>query len=46
MSNNHNTIYVLYKVINSDSDAKDSCYNAFPMDLHNGRGPTLASVKQ
>jgi hypothetical protein len=43
MANGGNSIYILYKVINSDVDAGDSHFNAFTMPA--GR-PTLATVKQ
>lgn len=43
MANGGNAIYVLYKVINSESDADDPCFNAFTLT---GGRPTLATVKQ
>jgi hypothetical protein len=43
MANGANSIFVLYKVINSEADADDQCFNAFAMT---GGRPTLASVKQ
>jgi hypothetical protein len=36
-------VFILYKVVNSDTDAGDAYFNAFP--FHGGR-PTLATVKQ
>lgn len=48
-SNQTNTIYVLYKIVNSDCDRHSKHYNAFPMNLsasNGARGPTLAYVKQ
>lgn len=43
MANGVNSIIVLYKVVNSESDADDQCFNAFTMT---GGRPTLATVKQ
>lgn len=37
-------ILVLYKVVNSETDAEDDHYNAFHMP--GGRSLTLAAVKQ
>ena len=42
-TNGANSVYVLYKVINSAADADDSGFNCF--SLPPGR-PTLATVKQ
>lgn len=44
MANGTAPVFVLYKVMNSDADAGDTCFNAFV--LPNGVNPTLASVKQ
>jgi hypothetical protein len=38
------TIFILYKVINSEGDNDDHIFNAFPMP--HGQKPTLATVKQ
>jgi len=43
--NPNNTVLVLYKVVNSDTDKDDTLFNAFPMP-RGQRGPTLATVKQ
>ena len=41
-----NTIFVLYKIVNADSDKGDSSlYNAFPLP-RGARGPSLADVKK
>lgn len=40
-----NSVLVLYKVSNSESDACDSLFNAFPMPIR-GKAPTLAMVKR
>jgi len=39
------TILVLYRIINSDSDASDPSFNCFQMP-YGSSGPTLSSVKQ
>jgi hypothetical protein len=43
-SNGGESIYVLYKVMNSESDADDS-FNAFQMPM-GPKGATLATVKK
>jgi hypothetical protein len=47
-SNGQNSIYVLYKVINSDDDAGRSevTFNAFIVPRSGGKGPSLALIKQ
>ena len=43
-SNGGNTVYVLYRITNSDSDKDDTCFNAFP--LPRGAKPSLSVVKK
>jgi len=44
--NSGGTVFVLYKIVNSDCDRDDPHFNAFEISRGNGRGPTLATVKQ
>jgi len=46
--NNDSSIFVLYKIVNSESDSDDPFYNAFtmPRSEAGSKGPTLASVKR
>lgn len=41
----NNSVLVLYKVVNGESDKDDPMFNAFSMP-RTGKGPTLATVKQ
>jgi len=45
-TNGRNSVVVLYKVVNSETDNADSLFNAFSMPVTGPKGVTLASVKQ
>lgn len=43
---NNNSVLVLYKVMNAESDKDDPLFNAFSVPRSGPKGLTLASVKQ